>query len=74
MKQHFDLAGHPYVALCDLLKLTGLAESGGRAKQMITEGLVQRNQQPETRKTAKIIVGDCIGVGNTEIYVINTQV
>ena len=74
MKQHFDLSGHPYVALCDLLKLIGLAESGGRAKQMIAEGLVQRNQQPETRKTAKIIVGDCIGVGNTEIYVINTQV
>lgn len=43
MKQQFNLDGHPYIALCDLLKLTGLVESGGRAKQLISEGLVQRN-------------------------------
>lgn len=73
MKQQFDLAGHPYIALCDLLKLAGLAESGGRAKQLIAEGKVLRNQQPETRKTAKIIAGDSIRLGDSEINVINSE-
>ncbi|PIT08822.1 hypothetical protein BHC46_00505 [Snodgrassella alvi] len=73
MKQQFDLAGHPYIALCDLLKLAGLAESGGRAKQLIAEGKVLRNYQPETRKTAKIVVGDCIQLADNEICIINRQ-
>ncbi len=71
MKQQFNLDGHPYIALCDLLKLTGLVESGGRAKQLISEGLVQRNGQVETRKTAKIIAGDCIQFGKQQIIIIN---
>ncbi|ORF29464.1 RNA-binding S4 domain-containing protein [Snodgrassella alvi] len=73
MKQQFDLAGHPYIALCDLLKLAGLAESGGRAKQLIAEGKVLRNQQPETRKTAKIVAGDSIRLCDSEINVINSE-
>lgn len=71
MKQQFNLDGHPYIALCDLLKLTGLVESGGRAKQLISEGLVQRNGKVETRKTAKIIAGDCIQFGKQQIFIIN---
>lgn len=71
MKQQFNLDGHPYIVLCDLLKLTGLVESGGRAKQLISEGLVQRNGQVETRKTAKIIAGDCIQFGEQQIIIIN---
>ena len=63
MKQQFNLDGHPYIALCDLLKLTGLVESGGRAKQLI--------RQVETRKTAKIIAGDCIQFGEQQIIIIN---
>lgn len=73
MKQQFDLAGHPHIALCDLLKLAGLAESGGRAKQLIAEGKVLRNQQTETRKTAKIVAGDNIRLGDSEINVINSE-
>ena len=34
------LEDNEYIALCDLLKLAGLAESGGQAKAFITEGLV----------------------------------
>lgn len=30
--QTFSLNGHEHIALCDLLKLTGLADSGGQAK------------------------------------------
>ena len=33
------LEDNEYIALCDLLKLAGLAESGGQAKAFIAEGL-----------------------------------
>ena len=49
-----------YIALCDLLKLAGLVESGGQAKAMISDGLVWRNGEVETRKTAKIKDGEVI--------------
>lgn len=49
-----------YIALCDLLKLAGLAESGGQAKAAIAEGKVLRNGEVETRKTAKIRGGEVI--------------
>ena len=49
----FKLRGE-YVALCDLLKLTGIASSGGQGKHMIANGEVTVDGQPETRKTAKI--------------------
>lgn len=48
------LEDQTYIPLCDLLKIAGLAESGGQAKAFIADGLVYRNGQPETRKTAKI--------------------
>ena len=53
------LEDNEYIALCDLLKLAGLAESGGQAKAFIAEGLVLRNGETETRKTAKIRGSDC---------------
>ena len=51
--QEFKLRGE-YVALCDLLKLTGIADSGGQGKLMIANGEVTVDGQPESRKTAKI--------------------
>lgn len=53
-----------HIALCDLLKLTGLANSGGQAKTMIAAGEVRVDGQPESRKTAKIRAGQnvqCLG-------------
>jgi len=49
----FKLRGE-HVALCDLLKLTGIADSGGQGKLMIANGDVTVDGQPESRKTAKI--------------------
>ena len=49
-----------YIALCDLLKIAGLAESGGQAKMLIAAGHVLRNGEVETRKTAKIRGGEVI--------------
>ena len=36
------LEDQDHIALCDLLKLAGLAESGGQAKALIAAGQVQR--------------------------------
>lgn len=55
----FTLRGE-YIALCDLLKSTGLASSGGQAKQWIAAGQVQVDHHPESRKTAKIRAGQSV--------------
>lgn len=60
MTETFDLHAHDYIALCDLLKVTGACESGGQAKAMIGDGLVWRNGEVENRKTAKIRDGEVI--------------
>lgn len=60
----FQLNGE-HVRLCDLLKLAGIAHSGGQGKHMVADGLVSVDGQPESRKTAKIRAGqtvECRGV------------
>lgn len=60
----FELAKE-HIALCDLLKLTGVADSGGRGKVMVAEGLVKVDGLLEYRKTAKIRAGqsvECMGI------------
>lgn len=54
-----------FVRLCDLLKLAGVAQSGGQGKHMVADGEVTVDGQPESRKTAKIRAGqtvECRGV------------
>jgi len=60
----FQIKGE-YVELCNLLKLVGIAESGGRGKALVAEGAVKVDGQPESRKTAKIRAGqivECLGI------------
>lgn len=60
----FKLTGE-FVPLCDLLKLTGIADSGGQGKVLVATGEVKVDGQPESRKTAKIRAGqrvECRGV------------
>lgn len=59
-----------YVPLCDLLKLVGLADSGGRGKSMVAEGLVIVDDYIEYRKTAKIRAGQLVQCESTLIHVI----
>ncbi len=59
----FQLKGE-YIALCDLLKTEGIAESGGQGKAMVAEGIVMVDGEVELRKTAKIRAGqvvECMG-------------
>lgn len=54
-----------HVELCQLLKLAGIATSGGEGKHIVAAGEVQVDGQPESRKTAKIRAGqrvECRGV------------
>jgi ribosome-associated protein len=53
----FKLNGKEFVALCDLLKLTDLTESGGAAKHLIAAGEVKVDGIVETRKRCKIRAG-----------------
>lgn len=59
----FKLKGD-YIALCDLLKTEGIADSGGQGKAMVAEGMVTVDGSIELRKTAKIRKGqvvECLG-------------
>ncbi|MBQ9682974.1 MAG: RNA-binding S4 domain-containing protein [Neisseriaceae bacterium] len=66
----FSLNGNENIALCDLLKLVSLCNSGGQAKMMIADGQVLRNGVVETRKTAKIRAGEKIEF-NQQIIVVS---
>ncbi len=46
------------VELFKLLKFEGLVATGGEAKMVIDEGMVQVNNLPEMRKRRKMISGD----------------
>lgn len=59
-----------YVELCNLLKLVGLADSGGRGKTMVAEGLVSVDGLIEYRKTAKIRVGQIVQCQDTTIHIL----
>ena len=59
-----------FVELYKILKFEGLAESGGNAKQLISEGLVKVNGTVETRKRKKISAGDRIDFSGQSIEVI----
>jgi len=48
----FTLTGD-YVELHNLLKITGLADSGGSAKQIVASGAVKVDGEVELRKTCK---------------------
>jgi ribosome-associated protein len=46
------------------LKLSGLAEDGGRAKELLEAGEVMVNGRPETRRGAQLKAGDVVAVGD----------
>jgi ribosome-associated protein len=66
----FDLAGE-FVELNQLLKLSGLCDSGGAGKTMVASGVVKVDGKKELRKTAKIRAGQVVLVGDVRISVNN---
>lgn len=65
----FKIEGE-YIELIQLLKVLGLASTGGHAKMIVDEELVTRNGELETRKRAKLVPGDVIEVDNLKITMI----
>ena len=63
-------AKHPHIELCNLLKLTGVASSGGQGKLMVANGDVTVDHRPESRKTAKIRAGQVVECHDARINVI----
>lgn len=66
----FKLVEGDYIELVQLLKRLKIAQSGGEAKMLITDELVKRNGETETRKRAKIRVGEVIEVLGKTISIV----
>jgi ribosome-associated protein len=58
-----------YIALDALLKATGLAPSGGAARQLIADGQVRVDGQVELRKTAKLRAGQRVDHGGQSVVI-----
>jgi ribosome-associated protein len=54
------------IRLGQLLKLAGLAESGGEAKALLAEGLVTVNGDAESRRGRQLAPGDVVAVGEED--------
>ena len=65
----FDLAGHDYIELHSLLKVTGLCESGGIAKLLIADGLVTVDGNLELRKRCKIRTGQIVEFNDQQVVI-----
>lgn len=65
----FELKGE-FIELCNLLKLVGIAQSGGQGKMMVADGIVKVDGKVELRKTAKIRKGQVVECLETKITVI----
>ena len=64
-----DAAGKEYIKLDQFLKLAGLVESGGEAKQMIQSGQATVNGTIETRRGRKLYHNDVVVVDGEEMVV-----
>ena len=54
------------IRLGQLLKLAGLVDSGGEAKDLLADGAVSVNGEPEERRGRQLQRGDVIGVAGDE--------
>lgn len=65
----FHLDGD-HVELNQLLKLTGICDSGGAGKAIVASGEVSVDGKVELRKTAKIRAGQVVTLGDVRIRVL----
>lgn len=66
---NFQLEGHPFIELKNLLKVMSLVESGGEAKAAIEAGDVKVDGAVETRKACKIKSGQTVSFKDTTVTV-----
>jgi len=68
--QHTFPLDREFIELNILLKLLGIAPSGGAAKAMVADGQVSVDGVVESRKTRKLHGGETVRVGDEEINVV----
>jgi ribosome-associated protein len=69
--QHLEFClNREFVQLNQLLKLTGLCDSGGAGKALVASGGVSVDGSIELRKTCKIRVGQVVTLGDVRITVV----
>ena len=59
-----------FIKLNQLLKWAGVADTGAHANQMIIDGLIKVNGEPETRRGRKIYHGDKVLLDNKYEFLI----
>lgn len=72
MEQHEFILNDEFVELNQLLKLTGVCDSGGAGKAMVASGAVSVDGNVELRKTCKVRAGQVVTVGDVTITVLPT--
>ncbi len=61
------------IRLGQLLKVAGLAGSGGEAKALLDAGLVTVNGASEARRGRQLRDGDVVAVGSDEVRVVSSS-
>ncbi len=65
----FELDGHEFIALNNLLKVTHLVGTGGEANVRISNGEVRVNGAVETQKRKKLRTGDVVEFQKAKINI-----
>ncbi|MBW0101971.1 RNA-binding S4 domain-containing protein [Pseudonocardia sp. KRD-291] len=55
------------IRIGQFLKLAGLAEDGGHARELLESGDVTLNGRPENRRGAQLKAGDVVAVAGTRV-------
>ncbi|MBF1687897.1 MAG: RNA-binding S4 domain-containing protein [Selenomonas sp.] len=64
-----DIAIHTdTIQLDQFLKLAGAVASGGEVKALLAEGMILRNDVPETARRRKLVPGDVITIDGNDTY------
>lgn len=64
-----DIAIHTdTIQLDQFLKLAGAVASGGEVKALLAEGVILRNDVPETVRRRKLVPGDVITIDGNDTY------
>lgn len=59
------------IRLGQLLKLAGIADSGGEARELVQDGVVRVNGEVETRRGRQLRDGDVVEAGGERVRVIS---
>lgn len=68
--KEISLDGEPHIDLCDLLKVAGMAPTGGVGKHIVAGGEVKVDGEVELRKRAKIRSGQVVEYKGAKVKIV----